>query len=172
MHRINRRRTLPALTDHFAVHAGAPRLHRFGQFVGQIEIATDALRIRTIEAEHGLRAVEVDRVLDLAALVPAFRVVVRQANGQGFQLCERIREARGFFDALALLLSIFRLRTLSFLKHISRFVVVEFQPGTYHKRLPPSFLMFPSPQSLMVMAAGAVALNRSAASLSTLTPKG
>ena len=68
----------PTLAAHLAADSGFTRGHGLGERLAQIKIAADAFVVKTIEAEHGLGVIGVDRVLDLAVPGDTFRAKVCQ----------------------------------------------------------------------------------------------
>ena len=107
MNRIDGGLAVPALAAQFARRGRLTRGDGLGQFLAQVEIAADAFGIEAIEAEHGLRVVQVDRVFDLAASGDTVRIEERQVHRQRLQLTKLLRKGAGFFDPLTLLLTVF-----------------------------------------------------------------
>ena len=107
----------PTLAAHLACHSGLMRGHGLGERLTQVKIAADAFVVRTIEAEHGLGVIRVDRVFDLAVRGGTFRAKVGEFHRQGLQFPKLFREADRLMDALGFLLAVIRARCEFFVMH-------------------------------------------------------
>jgi hypothetical protein len=101
---------LPALTAHLGGDRGALLFDGLGELVGEIEIAADTAGIGAIDAEDGLGAVEIGRVLDLAVLGDALGIEIAEIDDQGFQLGKFFRERGRTADPLAFLSAVVETR--------------------------------------------------------------
>ncbi len=62
--------------SHFSCNVGPMLSDRLGNFLGQIEITTNALTIRTLEPKHGLGVGEINHVLESIAFLSILRVML------------------------------------------------------------------------------------------------
>lgn len=83
----------PTLAAHFAGGDDAMRGHGLGERLTQIEIAADAFVVKTIEAEHGLGVIGVDRIFDVASPGDTLKAKVCQFHRQRLQFPKLFREA-------------------------------------------------------------------------------
>jgi hypothetical protein len=54
-----------SFATHFSGNVGATLSNRPSNFLGQVEISTDAFTVGTLETKHGLNVAEVDHILEL-----------------------------------------------------------------------------------------------------------
>ena len=109
--------TEPTLAAEFAGDSGLTRGHGLGEHLTQIEIAADAGIVKTIETEHGLGVMGIDRVFDLAVAGETFRAEVGQLHRQRLQFSKLFRETDRLFGALAFLLTVIGAWTEFLLTH-------------------------------------------------------
>ena len=96
----------PTLAAHFAGGSRLMRGYRVGERLAQIKIAANTFLVNTIEAEHGLSVIRVDRVFDFPVPGDTFRAEIGQLHCQRLQFSKLFREADGLFGALAFLLTV------------------------------------------------------------------
>ena len=107
MNRIDGSLAAPTFTSLLAAHRSALRGNGFGQLLGQVKIAADALTVGAIETKDRFGVREVHCVLDLAGLGRAFCIVETEVHGQGFQFREAGGETERILDALAFQFTVF-----------------------------------------------------------------
>ena len=107
----------PTLAAHLACHSCLMRGHGPGEGLTQVKIAADAFVVRTIEAEHGLGVIGVDRIFDLAVRGGTFRAKVGEFHRQRLQFPKLFREADRLMSALGFLLAVIRARCEFFVMH-------------------------------------------------------
>ena len=81
---INAGWIFPALTTQVALGRFAPGGNGFGEFIRQIEIASDTLLIPAIETKNGLGGFQIERVFDLTQLGNAVGSVKDENQLEGF----------------------------------------------------------------------------------------
>ena len=129
--------TEPTLAAHFAGDRGLTSGDGLGEGVTQIKIAADTFVVKTIEAEHGLRVLRVNRVFDVAVPGDTFRAKVSELHRQRLQFPKLLREAGRLMGSLAFLPAVIRARCEFLVTHNIRFFF-QVNPPTYQTNSPPS----------------------------------
>ena len=80
----------PTLTTQFARDRFAPGGNGFGEFVRQIEIASDTFFVPAIETKNGLGALQIEFVFDLAEPGNTVGSVKGENQIEGFQFFIRL----------------------------------------------------------------------------------
>lgn len=83
----------PTLAAHFARHSGATLGDGLGERLAQIEIAADTVVVVTIEPDHGLVVVGVERAFDFAVFRHTIGLEIGKLRRQRLQFPELLREA-------------------------------------------------------------------------------
>ena len=84
MDRIDSGWIFPTLTTHFALDRFAAGGNGFGEFIRQIEIASDTLLIPAVKTKNGLGGFQIERVFDLTQLGNAVGSVKDENQLEGF----------------------------------------------------------------------------------------
>jgi len=106
MDSVDGRLAQPALTTQFTSDCGSARGHGLAERLTEVIIAADTFFVKTIQAEHGLRMIGIDRVFDLAVSTQTLRAEVSEFHRQGRQVTKLLGKAGGLFGALAFLLPV------------------------------------------------------------------